>query len=370
MKHYIENDSGRRKSGRVTLRDIAREADVAISTVSGILNDHPSCYAGEPVRQRVHEVAQELGYHPNLLYRGVRNLSTRTVGLIVPSLFVHQTAICVEEVEAAAWKAGYHLFIGYSHNDPAKVDSLLRDFISRRVDGLLFVAGYDCGRLPELDYVAASGPPIVAIGHVPDYDFPSVTVDYRQGGRMAIEHLVELGHRRIGYLTVKRATRSASAKMAGFEDGCKRHGLRPQTVAVADPFTMHEQIDAGAIAMRRLLEADDEISAFCALNDVMAVGAMRAARALGRQIADDISILGFDDDPMGECLETPLTTMSYDAARRGSAAFAMLERLMGDEKLESLHLNLPMRLICRASTAPFRQPQMSTELPCEKSIPH
>ena len=100
----------RPRPGRATLRDIARQADVAVSTVSSILNDHPSCYAGEPVRQRVQDVARELGYHPNLLYRGVRNLTTKTVGLIVPSLFVHQTAACIEDIEAAAWQAGYHLF--------------------------------------------------------------------------------------------------------------------------------------------------------------------------------------------------------------------------------------------------------------------
>ena len=138
----------------------------------------------------------------------------------------------------------------------------------------------------------------------PSTDFASVEVDFRQGGHLAIEHLTQLGHRDIGYLSVEANTHSVQEKLAGLVEGCARFGVRPHPLSLPDAFTMREQFEVGATAIRRLLAATPGITAFCALNDLIAVGAMRAARTLGKQVPADISIMGFDNDPLGECLET------------------------------------------------------------------
>ncbi len=185
------------------MKNLSEKTGFAVSTVSGILNESPYCFAGEAARKKVRDAARELGYYPNLLSRSLKSGKSNTLGLLVPSVYVNVTLSKIEMIEALAWKAGYHVFIGYSNNDTRKENALLGDFMSRRVDGIIIVAGDNCGSRREMENLVERDFPLVVIGEVSGYvdmDCPVVLSDNYSGGRQAAEHLLSLGHEKLCYV--------------------------------------------------------------------------------------------------------------------------------------------------------------------------
>lgn len=330
----------------MNIRDVAKRAGVSPATVSRVLND-----TGYPVRpntrDRVLRAAEELNYFRNDLARGLLLKRTHTLGLIVPDLSNPYYAEILRGAEDIASSNNYAVIICNTENKPEKTEVSVEVLMQKRVDGIIISGGATEYELLESEMVA-KGPEIVIVGRYRT-GFPSVRVDNRGGSRRVVEHLLSLGHRRIGFISGPKVSTAVQDRLAGYRKALRDHGLSVEArLIVPGEFTER----SGYEGMTRLLDLAEPPSAVVAANDRMAIGAMAAIRARGRSIPDDVAVAGFDDITMASYTNPPLTTVSLPGYLMGqTAASLMLELLASDQPAHRLR-NLPTTLIPRGSTDP------------------
>jgi LacI family transcriptional regulator len=332
---------------RPTSADVASRAGVSRTTVSLVLNDRGESIP-ETTRQRVFEAARELGYHPDHSARGLAGGRSQTLALVLRQTpeQVAGDALLAETLRGlatAARSAGFRVLVEPLGPGDATYGELVR---SGRADGAV-VSGplFDD---PELADLVADGFPIVIQGHLPGAAAPSVDVDNVASARLAVDHLLELGHRRIACITNAALSYTAAAdRLAGY-----REALAMAGVEVAPAFSEAGAFDSasGHRAMTLILERGRPDAVFVA-SDVVALGAIGALREAGLRVPDDVSVVGFDDIPLAAYFDPPLTSIRIPAHDLGLAAGnALLDRIAGrDVPARTL---LPTELIVRASTAP------------------
>jgi LacI family transcriptional regulator len=331
---------------RPTSADVASRAGVSRTTVSLVLNDR-----GESIpattRQRVFEAARELGYHPDHSARGLAGGRSQTLALVLRQTpeQVAGDALLAETLRGlatAARSAGFRVLVEPLIPGEATYGDLVR---SGRADGVV-VSGplFDD---PELADLVADGFPIVIQGHLPGAAAPTIDVDNEASARLAVDHLLELGHRRIACITNAALTYTAAAdRLAGY-----RTALATAGVAAAPELVDEGAFDAasGHRAMTRILGRGRPDAVFVA-SDVVALGAIGALREAGLRVPDDVSVVGFDDVPLAAYFDPPLTSIRVPAYELGLAAgHALLDRIAGREV--PARTLLPTELIVRASTA-------------------
>jgi len=305
---------------RATLRDVARVAGVSHQTVSRAINDKGEI--DPETRRRVLDAARQLRYRPSRFARGLVRPGTITVGLIVYDVVNPFFPELIAGVIDAAEHRGWQVVISSTQDDPARESGLLRS-LAGQVDALI---GYLVQ--PE-DVVAAAveGVPTVILGRrAQDPAFGAVVIDAEPGVRAAVRHLVERGHRRIGMIDCPLSADVDRRNV--FLDESARLGLEVPAEAVAG---VKQSMAGGEAGFATLHEACPEITAVFAFNDLVALGAYRAARRLGVSIPGDVAVLGFDGLSLGELLEPPLTTVDIDKRRIGEMAVAQAQRLLDGE---------------------------------------
>ncbi len=334
---------------RPTSADVARRAGVSRTTVSFVLNERRDVRLRPETRRRVLEAAAELGYRPHGPARQLAVGASRTLGLV---LLQRPEQIAVDGLLAetlrglstAAQAADYRVLV--EPHEPGS-RTYLELIAASHVDGLA-VSGprSDDAGLAEL---AAEGRPVVVQGSAPGVACPSVDVDNEAGARRAVEHLLDLGHLRIGCITNAPLGYTAAAeRLAGYRAALRGAGLEPDDRAVAEG---NFDPASGATAMERLLEAEPELTAVFVASDVVALGAIAAARARGRRIPEDLSIVGFDDIPLAAHFDPPLTTIRVPAHDLGlTVGRALIERIAGRPVAD--RTLLPIELVVRGSTGP------------------
>ena len=338
---------------RPTSADVAARAGVSRTTVSFVLNDRPGANISPTTRERVLEAATELGYHPHASARGLAGGKSHTLGFVLrqsPEQVAGDAALVetLRGLAAAARTAGFRVMVEPLDPADGTYETLLR---AQHADGIV-VSG------PRIDdtglhRLAHDGFPIVLQGSLPGIEAPSVDVDNISGARLAVEHLIGLGRRRIACITnAPLAYTAAMERLAGYRAALEDAGIAydERLVAIAD-------FDAGSghRAMASLLAAETMDAAFVA-SDVVAFGAIAAIREAGLRVPDDISVVGFDDIALAAFYDPPLTTIRLPAYDLGLAAgTALLDRVAGrpvpDRTL------LPTELIVRSSTAPKPKPE-------------
>ena len=330
---------------RPTSADVASRAGVSRTTVSLVLNDRSESIP-ETTRRRVLEAARELGYHPDHSARGLAGGRSQTLALVLRQTAeqVAGDALLAETLRGlatAARSASFRVLVEPLTPGETTYGDLVR---SGRADGVV-VSGplFDD---PELADLVAEGFPIVIQGHLPGAAAPSVDVDNVASARMAVDHLLELGHRRIACITNAALTYTAAAdRLAGYREALATAGL-----AAAPELVEEGAFDAasGHRAMTRILERGRPDAVFAA-SDVVALGAIGALREAGLRIPDDVSVVGFDDVPLAAYFDPPLTSIRVPAYDLGLAAgHALLDRIGGREVPD--RTLLPTELIVRAST--------------------
>lgn len=314
---------------RVTSHDVARAAGVSRTTVSIVLNKSDSAVIGEETRKRVEAAAAELGYRPNSAARMLKSGVTETVGLIVTesrSLTVDgYIPLLFNGVGTALRRKGYHLLLETLSRTRGK--NPYTDLVeSRRIDGLLLLSPRkDDTALVEL---IESGFPIVLLGSIGHPLEVSVDTPSTEGLRVAVDTIVDLGHRRIGSIPFSPPGFSAAdmrlAELRGF---LADHGIRiDEDAVVAGDFSA----ESGFRATLELLAKRPDITAIFAGNDTIALGVIGALAHLGLSVPQDISVVGFDDLPFAGFVAPPLTTVRVDAVHQGKcAAEALMLRLKG-----------------------------------------
>ena len=333
---------------RATSADVAARAGVSRTTVSFVLNARTDVAIPEETRQRVQEAARELGYRPHGAARALAGGASHTIGLVFRQSpeQVSADALLAETlwgIGSEAHLGGYRVLVEpLSPGNGRYMDLVL----SERVDGMI-VSGPRVDD-EDLAQMVADGFPVILQGSLPTLPAASVDVDNRAGARTAVEHLLCLGHRRIGCITnAPLAYTAAADRLAGYQEAMQAAGVG------ADPNLVVEggfDATSGMAAMHDLLTRAPDITAVFVASDVVAFGALRALRVAGRRVPEDVSLVGFDDIPLARHFDPPLTTIHLPARAIGAAAGrALVDRLAGREG--HARTLLATELIVRDSTA-------------------
>jgi LacI family transcriptional regulator len=352
--HRVARADHEVRQGGVTIRDVARAANVSISTVSHVLSGKRP--TSGPTRRRVEDVIARLGYRPNRVAQSLVWRRPFALGLIIPDITNPYFPALALGAEDRVRERGYTLVLGNSEYDPHREASYLELVRSQQLAGAIYCLGDELSPiLPELTRAVDEGLAVVLV-HSPMPSVPTVCADNRQGGRLAAHHLLELGHHEIGIVSALPLDEGMADREGGFLDVLREAGMPVDRTAVPTMYGNH-QIEGGHQAMTELLDHAPDLTAVFVLNDLMALGALEAARSVGRCIPDDLSVIGFDDIPFAALSNPPLTTVGQPIRQLGEqAADLLLRAIQGGEPpaVEASaqpNVLLPNRLIVRESTA-------------------
>ena len=340
--------------GPATLRDVARLAGVHPGTVSRALNPQTRGLVNERTARRVLAAAEELGYRPNPIARGLRTNRSNTIGVLVPDLLNPLFAAVVRGIEDGLREAGYTPLIANTDNDAERERVAYEAMSARQVDGFIAAtARRDHWLLADQ---VESGPKLVLVNRRVDSDaIPAVTGDDHEGVGLAVEHLAALGHRRIAHLAGSQALYTGWCRHEGFVDGMRARGLEVDDglVVYSEAFTERE----GARCCGQLLERRRDFTAIVAGNDLLALGCYDALRARGLACPEDISVVGYNDMPFVDRFTPPLTTVRVPHYELGATAAELMLEQLQEREARPRQLLLAPKLVMRGSTAPPRRSQ-------------
>lgn len=334
------------KPPMVRLKHIAARAGVSIMTVSKALRDAHD--VSTKTKARIRQLADQMGYVPDALARGLRTHTTKLLGVIVPAVDHPISARIIAAIEEKAFELGYELLCAQSLNKIEREEALLRRMLARRVDGLLIAPVYRFGpSAPIYDEVASRAMPTLVLGPSAPFcrQFPSVHGEDRLGSERATKHLIELGHRRIAFFGGPASAPWAQERIEGY-----RRALRDARLELDDRliFTAGQTIEEGQKAALQLLNEAPGVTAIQGANDQIAIGAASILFDQGVKIPQEISIVGFGNILLSQHFRVPLTTISEPKHRLGAAAMEALTGLLQGKSATSVQL--PAHLIVRAST--------------------
>ncbi len=327
----------------VTITDIAQVAGVSPSTVSRALNDHPRISA--ITRERVQKLAQELGYTPSALARGLVTRQTTTIGVVISSASDPFIAPLVAGIEELAHNNGYSVFLCSSHLDRERELTAVRSFYERRASGVIVIGSQvDEGYLKLRDRFPL---PIVLI-NCRTYPY-SIASDNSDGARQAVEHLMRLGHKRIAYIANPSSCGTNRDRFIGYKQVLDREAIPlDQDLIVESDGTPK----GGNRAVERLLALAHYPTSFFCFNDMTAIGVICALRKAGLQVPRDKSVVGFDDLDLAPYYCPPLTTVRQPTYQMGQRAIqTLLGLVQGKDDLGPEIL--PCKLIVRETTGPI-----------------
>jgi DNA-binding LacI/PurR family transcriptional regulator len=334
---------------RPTQRQIAEEAGVSRTTVSLVLNDVPGVRISPETRQRILEVARRLDYYPHAAARRLVSGKTRTIALVWhrgPNATYRDAFLpgLLQGITRAARQYGYHvLFRPIEPNEPDH--SYVELAFSHHTDGLILSGPRsDDAHLLKLH---EDGFPVVLHGLLPETDIFSVDVDNVHGAMVAVDHLLALGHRRIGMITNAPLAYAAShQRLKGYRQALEQAGL-----TYDDSLMQQGNFDgeSGQVAMEKLLARDDPPTAVFVASDMVAMGALQAIRDRGLRIPEDIAVVGFDDITAARFVTPALTTVRVPTFALGWSAAEILVRLIQRDAIAQTHVLLETELIVRSS---------------------
>lgn len=334
----------------VSIRTVAEAAGVSTATVSRVLSqaDHP---VSASTRERVLEAAASLKFRPSHVARSLVTSRTRTIGAIVHDVADPYFGEILRGLEDTFHAGGYQLVACSSDRDPVRELGYVEHLLAQRVDGIVFVGGgiedeaYGHKLESLLDEYRDGGGVVVLLA--PNaYDAPAVVSDNEIGSVSMTEYLIGLGHRRIGFVGGPSTVRTSAVRQSGYQSAMQRAGLFDPILMESGEFTM----EGGARAAATLLARDSEMSAIFAMNDIMALGALKHLAGVGVNVPDQISVAGFDDIQIAEFVRPGLSTVAVGTFGLGETGARLAMRLLTGRS-ESRTI-LPVELVIRGSTAP------------------
>lgn len=332
-----------------TIKDVAARADVSFTTVSHVLNG--TRHVSDAARLRVERAVIDLGYVPSALARALKTNETRMLGVLVPNIINPYFSELTRGIEDRCRRTGYAVFLCNCDDDPERQARYVQTLLQRRVDGLLLaVAAGEAGMLAQT-LKSVRVPMVVVDRKLPGHMADLVRVDNQTGARMAVEHLLSLGHRRIACLAGPAQFEVSQARVAGW-----RQALAQAGIAIDSAWLLEGDFssDAGHALTRRLLvqgRTQGGVSAIFASNDLFAVGALRAAAELGVAVPQALSIIGFDGIDLGKFLFPALSTVSYPIRELGEKAASVLIERIARPGRRAHEVVLAPQLLLRESTA-------------------
>ncbi len=330
---------------RVSLKDVAARAGVSFQTTSKVLNGQGT--VASETRQRILRAASELGYVPNALARSLSTRRSCTMGLIASTGGDTVLSLCIGTIERTARQCGQAVILGSIAPDGHDGEEVIRSLLSRQVEGLLIVAP-QLESQEQIGELIARRVPAVSTHPMPA-GISSVQTDFYRAAVLAVEHLMALGHQRIGTITGPMWRSAARFRLDGYREALTRAGLSfdPALVEEAD-----WEIEGGYAATHRLLDRMPNLTAIYAQNDLMAVGVLSALHDRGLRVPDQCSVVGCDDLPFAAHTIPPLTTAIFPLQQMTQRAVSLLLKLIRNPEMAPIHERLPVSLVVRQSTAP------------------
>ncbi len=329
----------------VTIEDVAREAGVSRQTVSRAINNKGEI--SPKTKAKVLSAIQKLGYTPNLQARSMVTQRTSTIGLIVGDIANPYFSSVARGLQDIAMQHGYSVFISNTDDNADVEHRALKTMAAQRVDGIVLFSHELAAE--QLSAFADSYRPIILVNR--DIQHPNIhlmSVDHGEGIRLAFDRVWNAGHRNIGMLTPHQPDRADdSRRLIAFKNEMQQRGLSISDNVVAAPPTF----DGGYEAMLQLLENQPNMTAVLSYNDRMAIGALQACRELGRDVPNDLSIIGFDNIRVSSMVTPALTTVAVDRYEIGRLAVESLVRLIENPDLQLEPRVIPMSMVERDSVA-------------------
>ncbi|WP_263365499.1 LacI family DNA-binding transcriptional regulator [Edaphobacter bradus] len=328
-------------SKRATLQDVARAAGVGAMTVSRTINGHP--YVSEETAKKVRAAIRQLGYRPNQAARMLTGQLSRSIGLIVTDLADPFFSVVSHAVQETARKSGYLVWLAASSDDPTIEAAQIEQMTHHPVDGILLVPVDSKDK--RLTTIAAGPTPIVTIDRpIEVATTDSVGVENRAGARMAVEHLIGHGYKRIVCVATNPHLFTIKERLAGYEE-CIREAKLPH----ARSLRLQSQADV-KLALKELFESGNRPDALFSANNSSTIWVIEALRELGIKMGKDVALVGFDDVDFYALITPPVTAIRQPAAELGHMSTRLLlQRIKGEFTATSVRTVLPVKLVVRES---------------------
>lgn len=326
-----------------TMKDIAREANVSVATVSHVINQ--TKHISEPTRKKVLEIIEQYNYVPNSAAKNLRQQSTKTAGLVVssfPDSFVTEMIFAIEQ---RAKETGYNLLLVNTNEDRAYEEKTINLLHSKRVDGIILSpTSNDIGYLQK--YTNESFPIVMVNRYESTIEnIPRVTGDNFQLGYDATSHLLRHGHKKIGFIYSYPDVSTTNDRIRGYQEALTQFKIPIREDYIVQGYA---KVDGAANAVEKLLTIDDEITALFVQNDLMTIGAIKKIKELNLTIPDDIAIIGFGDFSSSEIIDPPVTNIVLPPDMIGRTAFDVLLNKMNNPNYMT-HIELPPSFNVRKS---------------------
>ena len=327
-----------------TIREVAESAGVSYATVSHVINN--TRWVSQETRERVLAAMDALNYRPNALARSLRQGKTNTIGLVLPDSANPFFAEISRSIEDEAFKKGYSVFLCNTELDTERELFYVDVLSKKQVDGIVFVAAGD--QADSLDFLVRRNMPVVMIDrNLPNVDVDAVLTDNQLGGFLATRHLLELGHTRIACIAGPSSITPSAERIIGYRRALEEAGL-PFDESLVMRGDYHAR--SGMEITHSLLQMTPRPTAIFSLNDLMAIGALRAAAEAGCSVPKDLAVVGYDDLEIAHFTNPPLTTIAQPKKEIGAQAVTLLVDRMSRKSTPPNRIVLAPELIVRRST--------------------
>lgn len=332
----------------MSIQEVANLARVSTATVSRTLHHDPK--VRPETARKVWQAVEQLNYYPNTNARSLVSGRSQIVGLIVSDIMNPFFPELVKRFGESALQYGYDTLVASTDYDASRMALTVRRMLERKVDGVAIMTSEMDAQLVEV--LANRAVPMVFLDVAePGAGVSRVRADYRAGIEMAARHLLELGHRRIAFISGPPELKSATVRRAAFLECLSEFGIIEDEGLIEQG---NHRIDGGLEAARRLVQMAEPPTAILASNDLTAIGALRGIREAGLHAPGDLSVVGFDDIDLAEFTEPPLTTVQLSRSEIAARAMECLVTNMSPGRLEGTEVVIGTRLIVRESSAPPR----------------
>lgn len=327
----------------VTIKDIAKLAEVSITTVSMILNKKDKDIS-EQTRQRVLSIIKEYNYAPSSIARSMVTKKTKIIGLMVPDITNLYFSDMARAIEDTANELGYNIVLCNTDDDQSKEIEYINILKEKSADGIIFVSAV-LSNHDAIVELSGNGSPVVVLDRILEGEnLKAVYFENTEGGHIAAKHLIEKGHKKIGCITGPLKNKSAKDRYEGYLKALKEAGICPDKEWV---YEGDYKLSSGEKGIKTLLKSG--VTAVFVCNDIMAYGVYKAANQLELNIPEDISLVGYDDLYMSEVIKPPLTTIYQPRREMGSEAVKMIIKMIEGEAIEDGMIRFDPLLIERES---------------------
>jgi LacI family transcriptional regulator len=330
----------------ITIRDVAKEAGVSVATISRYLNNNS--YVSKDTEEKIKEIMTRLNYKPNEVARGLAKKKSNTLALIIPDItnpFFPELVVAIEEI---AKSKGYTLILVNTHESELLNINFWRNFQNRYIDGFI-LASFQLNKqiLEEVENLSI---PFVRIDRAVDNESPnSIGINNYEGARMATEHLLEIGCKKIAHLSGPLTFLPAIERRNGFIETAKKHSPNREIISFEGEFTL----ESGMKITKQLVSEHKDIDGIFLANDLMALGSLKQLKLMGIMVPSEIAIIGFDGIKLTEMVEPEISTIQQPIYDVGVTATNKLINLIENTSYETINQELEVNLIKRNSTLGF-----------------